>query len=738
MLGGRYELADPLGNGGMAVVWRARDQVLGRSVAVKLLAGRHAGSVGARRRIRDEARAAALLSHPNIAQVYDYGEWDDDGTPLPYVVMELVRGVTLQQRQDAGPLSARFAMRITAEVAAALAAAHAEGLVHRDIKPANVMVTPEGAKVVDFGIAAAIAPSGAGESDGEVLGTPAYLAPERLIDDAVEPASDVYALGVLLYRLLSGESPWSADTTTQMLAAHIYVDPAPLAHLPGVPDYIIDLCNRCLSKDPTRRPSAREAAALLARGAGLRVVEDDSAPVTAVWAIDGEPSVLIRAARRTGQPAEGGVAGAFAPGGGAAAVTGTDPAQDVLGEAAWAGAADTGTDPAQDMSSEAAWAAAATGRHSGARAEGAGEAGARADGDGRTGPHRHGGTGSEGNIRAAAPAASAGIAAGAAGGPAAATATGPAAATATGGSSTPGSGNGTAPGDGAGGSNATGLSNATTPSNMGGATGTGGGNPAATGEPSLRAAAQQSPGAAARQSPPAAGGRAPGATRAAARRAGRARRRRLWTVAGAVAVVAVAVLAWLFVPGGRDDRAPAAARPADRAPAAGGPSAVAGGATGSTSIPPKPGDPPATVGATGGVQPPAGVPAGQAVVPGDGDGDGRTPAVTPGVTGPAGGNGNGNGNGGPTATPDEPDPTTDAPEPQERTLTSSGGTVRATCPSPGTAHLLSWSATKPYKVDQISEGPASAAVAVFKHGNRRARMTVTCTGGVPSTANDEP
>src|SRR5919107_1202139 len=120
VLGGRYELVDPLGSGGMAVVWRARDNVLGRFVAVKLLAGRHAGSPDARQRIHDEARAAAGLSHPNIAQVYDYGEWDDAGTLLPYVVMELVRGVTLQQRQDAGPLSTRFAMRVSAEVAAAL------------------------------------------------------------------------------------------------------------------------------------------------------------------------------------------------------------------------------------------------------------------------------------------------------------------------------------------------------------------------------------------------------------------------------------------------------------------------------------------------------------------------------------------------------------------------------------------------------------------------------------------
>jgi serine/threonine-protein kinase len=150
--------------------------------------------------------------------------------------MELLRGGTLQDRLAGGPVPPRFAMRVCAEVAAALAAAHADGLVHRDIKPANVMVTPDGVKVVDFGIAAAI--GSARPSDGEVIGTPAYVAPERLIDDAVQPASDVYALGVLLYRLLSGHAPWSADTTTQMLSAHIYVEPEPLAPLPEVPDYV--------------------------------------------------------------------------------------------------------------------------------------------------------------------------------------------------------------------------------------------------------------------------------------------------------------------------------------------------------------------------------------------------------------------------------------------------------------------------------------------------------------------
>jgi serine/threonine-protein kinase len=244
----------------MAVVWRARDEVLGRPVAVKVLAGRYAGDPQSRARIRDEARAAANLSHPNIAQVYDFGEADD----RPYVVMELINGPTLQQRVASAPLPPRTVFRICGEVAAGLAAAHAEGLVHRDIKMANIMVTPAGAKVVDFGIAAAAGPAAPEEM---LVGTPAYLAPERLTGDVVLPASDVYALGVLLYRLLADESPWSVESTTQMLKAHVYVEPAPLPPLPGVPPAVVTLISHCLRKDPQARPTASRVSSILADAA---------------------------------------------------------------------------------------------------------------------------------------------------------------------------------------------------------------------------------------------------------------------------------------------------------------------------------------------------------------------------------------------------------------------------------------------------------------------------------------
>ncbi|RZU49983.1 serine/threonine-protein kinase [Krasilnikovia cinnamomea] len=262
ILGGRYTLLDELGRGGTSVVWRARDEILGREVAVKMLDRRHTTDPRLRDRIRTEARVAAILSHPNIAQIHDYGESTWDGQCVPYVVMELVDGSTLQECLTAGLPTPREVFRICAQVAAALAAAHAAGLVHRDIKPANVMVTPVGAKVVDFGIAATVGP---GEPEAELIGTPAYLAPERLAGPGVAPASDVYALGVLLHRLLAGESPWRVESTTELLSAHVHVPPNPLPPISGVPGFVVALVNRCLRKDPAERPAAADVAVLLAR-----------------------------------------------------------------------------------------------------------------------------------------------------------------------------------------------------------------------------------------------------------------------------------------------------------------------------------------------------------------------------------------------------------------------------------------------------------------------------------------
>ncbi|WP_244166394.1 serine/threonine-protein kinase [Micromonospora saelicesensis] len=263
LLDDRYQVESRLGTGGMSAVWRAWDRVLERAVAVKVLAGAQATARGARQRIQAEARAAAGLWHPHVTSVYDYGEHTDaTGRQVSYVVMELLPGQTLSQRLAAGPLPPAAAMRTCAQVAEALAAAHDRQLVHRDIKPSNVMLTPAGVKVVDFGIATTVGRPEL-EADGQLLGTAAYLAPERLAGGNVLPASDVYALGLLLYRTLTNELPWSAETPTQMLTAHVYVDPAPLPDIEGVSPEVHHLLDRCLARDPADRPDAAEVATAL-------------------------------------------------------------------------------------------------------------------------------------------------------------------------------------------------------------------------------------------------------------------------------------------------------------------------------------------------------------------------------------------------------------------------------------------------------------------------------------------
>ncbi|MFJ5600995.1 protein kinase [Micromonospora parva] len=259
LLAGRYRLLERLGSGGMSAVHRAYDEVLERDVAVKVLV---ASDSNAGQRIRGEAKAAARLSHPHVTSVYDYGESTLEGVAVPFVVMELLGGHTLEHRLVVGPLPPRAGLRVCAEVGSALAAAHEQGLVHRDIKPSNVMLTPTGAKVLDFGIAAA---AGAPEIDfeGRLLGTPAYLAPERLLAGEVLPASDVYALGLLLHRVLTGRLPWPADAQTGMLRAHTHVEPDPLPPIDGVPPEVHRLYRWCLARDPADRPSAADAARIL-------------------------------------------------------------------------------------------------------------------------------------------------------------------------------------------------------------------------------------------------------------------------------------------------------------------------------------------------------------------------------------------------------------------------------------------------------------------------------------------
>ncbi|MFV2093988.1 protein kinase [Micromonospora sp. LOL_014] len=269
LLGDRYRLIERLGTGGTSVVWRGYDEILDRQVAIKVLAPQYAPDQVFRHRIRVEAQAAARLCHPHITNVYDYGEAVRDEATLPYVVMELVDGESLATRlRREHILSWRDAVVACAEVASALATAHATGVVHRDVTPANVMLTSTGAKVVDFGISALAGESDVGP-DGNLLGTPAYLAPERLNSGQVSPATDVYAVGLLLYRSLTGRLPWQAASVTQMLRAHLHTVPDPMPPVAGLPAEVVDLTLRCLAKCPADRPTSEEVAKTLAAAVGV-------------------------------------------------------------------------------------------------------------------------------------------------------------------------------------------------------------------------------------------------------------------------------------------------------------------------------------------------------------------------------------------------------------------------------------------------------------------------------------
>ena len=256
LLAGRFKLEEPLGSGGFCQVWRATDIVLSRPVAVKLLHSGHAGQAEALGRFKAEARHAGSLSHPNIARVYDYGE--PAGGQPPYLVMELIDGPSLAGMLAGGPLDAVQTMGVIAQAAAGLQAAHASGLVHRDIKPANILFTPGGTvRITDFGIAYAIG-SVPVTATGMVMGTPGYIAPERVSGGPAGPASDLYALGIVAYECLAGVPPFTG-AALEVATAHRN---CPLPPLPAsVPAEVVAFVMTLTAKDPAWRPgSAAEVA----------------------------------------------------------------------------------------------------------------------------------------------------------------------------------------------------------------------------------------------------------------------------------------------------------------------------------------------------------------------------------------------------------------------------------------------------------------------------------------------
>jgi tetratricopeptide (TPR) repeat protein len=259
-----YELIEPLGHGGMGVVYKALQRALGRVVALKQIAAGLDAEPDEITRFQTEAEAAARLKHPNIVAVFDVGEQHG----MPYLAMELVEGGSLADRLKAGSMPPREAAHLVTTLARAVQHAHDSGVIHRDLKPANVLVAPDGApKIADFGLAKRLDVSAAQTGSGALLGTPQYMAPEQAAGRHAGPAVDIYALGVVLYECLTGRPPFQAATPLEALDQVRSMDPPPPSGLrPGLPRDLETICVKCLEKEPRRRyPSAAALADDLAR-----------------------------------------------------------------------------------------------------------------------------------------------------------------------------------------------------------------------------------------------------------------------------------------------------------------------------------------------------------------------------------------------------------------------------------------------------------------------------------------
>jgi tRNA A-37 threonylcarbamoyl transferase component Bud32 len=270
-VGGRYTLGDFVAAGGMGDVWKARDTVLDRTVAVKVMRPDMVDEPVFAQRFREEAVLTAGLSHHNIATLYDYGTHES----IAYLVMEFVEGRSLSATiRESGPLEPDRVRSILAQVALALAAAHDAGVVHRDVKPANVLLTTDGTvKLTDFGIARATDASGLTRT-GETLGTPHYLSPEQALGRAATSASDLYALGVVGHELLTGRRPFDKDTPIATALAHVS---EPMPTLPSsIPSDLIAVITRCLAKEPGDRPASGHEVALALGAAPVEVTTTQS------------------------------------------------------------------------------------------------------------------------------------------------------------------------------------------------------------------------------------------------------------------------------------------------------------------------------------------------------------------------------------------------------------------------------------------------------------------------------
>ena len=307
---GPYEVVAPIGAGGMGEVYQARDTRLDRTVAVKLLSAADPNPERLQR-FRREARAVSRLNHPNICALFDISEQDGK----PFLVMEYVSGETLAKRIEAGPLPVSQVLRYGMEIATALDCAHREGIVHRDLKPANVMITRDGVKLLDFGLAqltqAAEDSAEMTESnltrEGVVIGTVPYMAPEQVEGRRMDARTDIFALGVVLYEMTTGKRPFRGDSVASLMAAILHSDPTPPATLrPLTPPLLDRVVQRCLAKSPDDRwQTARDLAAelrWLQEGGSQVTVAQDRPPVA-------RPVLTQKRLRLAGLAAAGVVAG---------------------------------------------------------------------------------------------------------------------------------------------------------------------------------------------------------------------------------------------------------------------------------------------------------------------------------------------------------------------------------------------------------------------------------------------
>jgi serine/threonine-protein kinase len=280
LLGNRYRLDDRIAAGGMGEVWRATDTSLGRGVAVKTMHAGRSADPGFETRFRHEARAMAVLHHPGVADVYDFGQTGDGAEA--YIVMELVDGAALSQvLAERGRLTAAETMSIVMQAGRALNAAHQAGIVHRDVKPGNLIIQPDGTvKLVDFGVARS-AESAELTGAREVIGTALYIAPEQVSKHTTGPPADVYALGAVAYHCLSGHPPFEGESAIAVAIKHLPDEPPPLP--PELPPAVRALVTRAMAKNPEDRfPSAAAMADTAERATPGASLDATTALISAV------------------------------------------------------------------------------------------------------------------------------------------------------------------------------------------------------------------------------------------------------------------------------------------------------------------------------------------------------------------------------------------------------------------------------------------------------------------------